>query len=203
MRRILSPLAPVGAISLAFVLATCGGAGGSPDVSLPPAASPAASAAAPSVAAPSPSASASPSAVSSPASSGAGVEIVGVEYAFENVPATTAAGTTFTFRNNGQELHEMVVVKKNEGVTESFEELLALPDDQAFAFITFAGQAMAEPGQTAEGSVTVADPGEYLMVCFVPTGMTELPEGSLGPDASLPAGAPHFTQGMLAEFTVE
>ena len=29
------------------------------------------------------------------------------------------------------------------------------------------------------------------------------PEGTPGPDASLPIGAPHFTLGMIKEFTVE
>jgi hypothetical protein len=61
----------------------------------------------------------------------------------------------------------------------------------------------ANPGETASGSVTADAPGDYLAICFVPQGMTQLPAGSLGPDASLPAGAPHFTLGMRQEFTVQ
>ena len=32
----------------------------------------------------------------------------------------------------GRGLHEIIVVRKNDGVTESFDELLALPEEEAF-----------------------------------------------------------------------
>jgi uncharacterized cupredoxin-like copper-binding protein len=122
---------------------------------------------------------------------------------FENVPPTAAVGTAFSLRNDGAEAHEMALVRRNPGVAESFEELLQLPDDEAFAFITFVGQVMANPGATAEGTLVADQPGDYLMICFFPVGLTEIPEGTPGPDASLPLGAPHFTQGMLQEFAVQ
>ena len=66
------------------------------------------------------------------------------------------------------------------------------------------GFAFAEPGATAAQTVTIGEPGDYLMVCFIPAGTTSLP--SIDPNASAPpslgTGAPHFTLGMLKEFTV-
>jgi hypothetical protein len=184
--RLLAPAVLVAAV------AACSGT---------PAASP--SGAAPTVdpsMAPSAPASADPSA---PAE-GTRVDVVGTDYAFSDVGTDLTGPVTFAFRNEGTDLHEMVIVRKNDGVTTSFEELLALPEDEAFEQVQFVGQTMAEAGQTAPDMLTATDPGEYLMVCFIPQGMTTIP--SLDPNASGPPdlgdGPPHFTLGMLQEFTI-
>lgn len=190
------PLAAVG-----VALAAC--SGGSSASVAPSSAAPTSSAASSLEA--SPAVSGEPSADASAGGSGAtgdAVTITAVEYEFQGVPATTEAGTSFALTNGGEELHELVLVRKNDDVTESFEEILQLPDDEAFQKVGVVGQLMAEPGTDAEGTLTAEEPGDYLMICFVPVGMTELPEAS-GPDASIPAGEPHFTRGMLGEFTVE
>jgi len=193
MRRTFSLLL---AASLLLILAACSNdeAGGSPSAS--PSNLPASSAPAVSPSAASPSAA-------SPDASGSAVEVVGVDYAFQGIPPTATVGTSFSLRNEGQEAHELVLVRKNPDVTLSFDELLALPEDQAFNQVAFLGQVAANPGETAPGTVTADAPGDYLAICFIPQGLTQLPEGSLGPDASLPAGAPHFTLGMRQEFTVQ
>ena len=149
-----------------------------------------------------PSASAAPS---ESAAAGQSVEVVGVDFAFEGVEDTYAGPVTFSLRNGGQDLHEMVIVRKNEGITDSFEDLLALPEDEAFSKVGMVGVAMAEPGQTAPETVAATEAGEYLMVCFIPQGTTTLP--SQAPDASGPPeglgdGPPHFTLGMLKEFSI-
>ena len=196
MRRLVVPiLAPV----LAVALAACSGA----TQSSSPIAAPTVSSE-PSMPDASPSASASAGATAgASASAGAGSEVVGVEYAFENVPDTVAVGTQLGFRNDGAEAHEMVLARKNAGVTTSFEELLAMPEEESAKLVTFVGQLMANPGESAEGTLTADAAGDYLMICFFPQGLTQIPEGTPGPDASLPVGAPHFTLGMLKEFTVE
>ena len=193
MRRTFSLLL---AASLLLILAACSNdeAGGSPSAS--PSNLPASSAPAVSPSAASPSAA-------SPDASGSAVEVVGVDYAFQGIPPTATVGTSFSLRNEGQEAHELVLVRKNPDVTLSFDELLALPEDQAFNQVAFLGQVAANPGETAPGTVTADAPGDYLAICFIPQGLTQLPEGSLGPEASLPAGAPHFTLGMRQEFTVQ
>lgn len=132
------------------------------------------------------------------------VDVVGTDYAFSDFGTELQGPVTFAFRNEGTDLHEMVIVRKNDGVTTSFEELLALPEDEAFAQVQFVGQTMAVAGETAPDMLTATDPGEYLMVCFIPQGLKTIP--SLDPNASGPPdlgdGPPHFTLGMLKEFTI-
>jgi hypothetical protein len=118
------------------------------------------------------------------------------EYSFADLPDEMAAGTTsFEFSNEGHEVHELIVVKKNDGVTDSAEDLLALPEDEAMGKVTMLGSpAFAEPGET-DYKVVDLEPGDYIAVCFIPMGMTSA-------DGPPPDGPPHFTQGMVAEFTV-
>lgn len=119
------------------------------------------------------------------------VDVTAVDFAFEGVPESIDSGTTaFTFTNSSEgEEHEMVVFRKADGVTVGFEDLLALGEEESADKLLFVTAAFAPPG--AEGA-TLADlePGSYAMVCFVPVGGAE-------------DGPPHFTQGMLQEFTVE
>jgi hypothetical protein len=150
-----------------------------------------------------PSASAEASGSAAP-SGEADLTVTAVDFAFEGVPAEVPSGTTMALTNTGQEVHEMIVVRKLPTTTQSFEELLALPQDQVQGLVEDVGFAYAEPGQTAADVVTIGEPGDYLMICFIPAGTTSLP--SIDPNASeapsLGTGAPHFTLGMLQEFTV-
>src|SRR5688500_10650019 len=57
------------------------------------------------------------------------IEVSAVEYAFVGVPETVPAGTTFRLRNDGQEVHEFALVRRNEGTEQSVEELLAMGDE--------------------------------------------------------------------------
>jgi hypothetical protein len=119
------------------------------------------------------------------------VAVTGIDYAFQGVPETIAAGTTafaFTNASDGEE-HEMIILTKAEGEALSFQEILALPEEEAMMKAQFVGATFAPPG--GEGS-TLADlePGSYVMACFIPVGGGE-------------DGPPHFTEGMIQEFTVE
>ena len=205
-------LAPA-SLALTLVLAACGG-GATPSASTAPAsaapsAAPSASTA-PASEAPSDStapASAAPSADASasaaPSAEGA-ITVTAVDFAFEGVPAEVPSGSTMSLVNTGQEVHEMIVVRKLPTTTQTFEELLALPQDQTEGLVEDIGFAYAEPGQQAADVVTIGEPGDYLMICFIPAGTTSLP--SIDPNSSEPpdlgTGAPHFTLGMLKEFTV-
>jgi uncharacterized cupredoxin-like copper-binding protein len=199
--RLLAPAC----LTLALAAAACGGAASTPSAST--AASAAASVAASASASPAASPAASSDASASPAASasaGAEVTVTAVDFKFEGVPAQVPTGTPMRLVNQGQEVHEMVVVRKLPTTTQSFEELLAMPGDEAQSLVENVGVAFAEPGQTAADVVTAGEPGDYLMVCFIPAGTTSLP--SMDPNASeapsLGTGAPHFTLGMLQEFTV-
>jgi hypothetical protein len=81
----------------------------------------------------------------------------------------------------------------NDGVTESLDELFALPEDEVMGKITPVNAAFAMPGDTDTGSWNLTSPGNYAVVCFVPVGSVAETEGD---------GPPHFTEGMIHEFTV-
>ncbi|HEX6425370.1 MAG TPA: hypothetical protein VFZ79_17925 [Acidimicrobiales bacterium] len=125
------------------------------------------------------------------------LDVVTVDYAFDGIPAEVAAGpTSFELTNDGPEVHEIALLRKNDGVTESFDELLALPEEEAGDKVTFTG--VAGPVPAGEGAYLVADlePGEYLALCFLPVGTTSMDGGPP------PEGPPHFMSGMTQEFTV-
>ena len=170
--RSFRPLAPALLLVGAAAVAACSGGGAASPSAAPASTVPSeAPSSAPSVA-PSTDASGAPSAAPSAATR---VDVVGTDYAFSEFDATFSGPVAFAFRNEGEELHEMVIVRKNDDVTETFQELLALPEEEAFAKIGFAGQTFAEPGQTGPDIVTATEPGDYLMVCFVPQGTAAWP----------------------------
>jgi hypothetical protein len=123
-------------------------------------------------------------------------EVTAVDYEFQDAPDEVDAGeVAFLFENGGEEVHEMVLLRKKDGTTESFDEILALPEEE--------GQQLVEPTFVAFGfpdaktaSWVDLDAGEYSMVCFIPEGST-LDAGEEGGD-----GPPHFTLGMRQDFVV-
>lgn len=124
------------------------------------------------------------------------VEVTAVEYAFQGIPATIEKGVgSFEFRNNGKELHGMVVLKKKDGVTETFDQILAPGEDGSQKKVDQVASGFASQGET-DFDVAELAAGDYLVVCFIPVGTTSQ-------DAPPPENAPpHFTKGMKAEFTV-
>lgn len=147
----------------------------------------------------------------SPAASvppGPTVAVVAVDYAFQGLPSSVPVGTSLTLRNDGKELHELLVARKNDGVTESWDELIAMPEDQSMSKVTVYGPLVAAPGSTGSsmdgGATTIVldAEGDYLAVCFVPQGMTSFPDPSASPDPAASFGPPHFALGMRQEFTV-
>jgi hypothetical protein len=123
--------------------------------------------------------------------------ITGIDYGFQGAPTTLKPGTLalkFTNGTSHDESHEAMILRKNDGVTDSVDQLLALPEEEAMQKVTLEGGAFAPPGQTSYGFVDVSKPGNYVLVCFIPMGMTDQnPNGT---------GAPHAMVGMKAEFTV-
>ena len=212
-------LSAVGAF-VALALAGCA-AGASPSPSSqaasPSASAPAASASASASASPSGSAEASASASASTGGgasagpsgiAGADITVTGVDYAFAGIPDAVDAGTVLGFRNEGEEPHEMVVFRINDDVELSIQELLALPEEEVGEMIQHTGFALAAPGEDAEETVTVAEAGNYAMLCFIPVGTTSIPEGTPPPSgepmpSGIGSGPPHFTVGMVKQFAVQ
>lgn len=124
------------------------------------------------------------------------IEVSAEDFHFVGIPDEISAGNVaFLITNNGEESHEMVLLRKNDDTTETWTELIAMPEEEALALVTFAGAAfLPAPGSAALTAVELT-PGDYAAICFIPIGthMTEGVEGS---------GPPHFTGGMIHEFTV-
>lgn len=116
-----------------------------------------------------------------------------VEYAFEGVPKTLPAGvTTFAFRNEGDEVHEMLTVRlRDEAI--SAKDLGNLPTGGARDAIDYLGSAFARPGEADDDSRTLT-PGRYALVCLLPVASA---------DPAADGGPTHFERGMWAEFVVE
>ena len=125
--------------------------------------------------------------------SGAKTAITGVDYAFKDVPATLKSGNVqFKFTNGGTEHHEMVILTRNAGVTDSWDTLLGLQEDQTREKTQFITEADSEPGKSGYTSVALKA-GDYLMLCGVKQGTSGDKEGT-GPE--------HFKLGMKQEFKV-
>lgn len=126
------------------------------------------------------------------------LDVLAKDYSFGGIgPDVPAGPTVVNLTNDCKELHEIALIRKNDDVTESFEELLALPEEEAMTKTTSAGAAFAFPGDVGH-TVVDLQPGEYIAVCFIPVGLT--PE--VAQSGEEPHGAPHFTKGMQLEFTV-
>jgi hypothetical protein len=146
------------------------------------------------------------------------VDVVASEYTFEGVPRELPAGPAIiSLENAGEQVHEFAVNRINDDVTLTVEELLALPEEESATMATPVAFAFAFPGTVAFATADLT-PGRYVALCFLPEGATpevlmQLEElGLEGPEDTLPAGdtlpeglelgPPHFTKGMVLEFTV-
>jgi hypothetical protein len=122
------------------------------------------------------------------------IDVSGVDFAFEGLPEQLDAGTyAFNFTNDAEaELHVMALVRINDDVTESLEELLQLPEEEARSKVTDVGGVAAEPGES-DTTLIELEPGRYAAICPIPVGSVGGTEGS---------GPPHFVEGMAAEIEV-
>ena len=135
------------------------------------------------------------------------VAVHAVDDAYQGVPGSVAAGEVrFSFTNDSKaEGHEMQLYRINDGVNESFDQILAedearqqqnsqnppANDNAPAPKMTFFASTGAGPGDRAKMDLIGKLPaGKYGMVCFLPVN---------GDDAN----GPHYKKGMKAEFTVK
>lgn len=141
------------------------------------------------------------------------ITIEGVDYGFENVPDSVPSGTKLGFANTSNvELHELVAFRVE--TEQPLEQLFQQPPDQLEATLGAPVTVLLQPPGAPDPIVAVGDgilaePGRYILMCFIPIGADpaeylaaveaaggKKPEGVAG-------GPPHFTAGMFAELTVE
>ncbi len=125
---------------------------------------------------------------------GAKATVEADEYAYDGLPPTLPAGTVrVELENTGDEAHEMIVLVRQPGVTETYDQILALPDDQIEGKVDFVGGTSANPDGTSY-LVASMPVGDYLFVCTFGKGTTD--------DEDPADGEPHFTLGMKQEVKV-
>jgi uncharacterized cupredoxin-like copper-binding protein len=111
------------------------------------------------------------------------IDVTATDYNFE-FETPPAGPVSFVLTNNGEEPHYMGIGKLLPGVTVE-EGIYA--DDPNDVIEWSADSEVALPGKEAVLTFENLEPGEYAMVCFIPT----------------PEGQPHAHAGMAVAFTVE
>lgn len=92
----------------------------------------------------------------------------------------------------------MAVVKVKEGETRPIADIMQLPEEEQEQAAEYIGGTVACPGKTAEALGLTLEPGRYSMICFIPVGLT--PE--VRKEGAEELGPPHFSRGMVKDFTV-
>ena len=140
------------------------------------------------------------------------VEVTAVDYGFEGLPETVAAGSTFTLVNDSSvELHELVAIRLPDDEKRSADDLVKLPPEELAGFFPLVETVIIAPpeaeGFAVEGVGTLTEPGRYLIICAIPTGanpdeyMAAAAAAEGGPP-QVAGGPPHLAMGMYGEITV-
>lgn len=140
------------------------------------------------------------------------VELVASDFAFGGLPETVAPGTRFNLTNtSATELHEFVLVRLADDDTRSAEEIVHGDLEAALTSGPPALVVLAPPGGgeqiVAVGDGALHEPGRYLAVCMIPTGVDaqtylDAAAASNGAPPDVPGGPPHVVHGMFGEVTV-
>jgi hypothetical protein len=136
---------------------------------------------------------------------GPSITVVAEDHRYDGLPTSLPVGSHLRLSNSGTEVHQMIVARRVDGVTETWDELLADPDPVGAGLIELAGQLFAAPGQDAAGDITIPRAGEYFAVCFVPVGVTSIPNADATPVPQPSSAEPalrHYMLGMRQEFAV-
>ena len=122
------------------------------------------------------------------------IDVTAVDYRFEGVPDELSTGYhVVDFTNGGQENHEMFAFRIDDASIESVTDIFELPEEEVFSKITPVNAVYATPGSSDVVSWNLTEPGRYAVFCAISLGSVGDSEGD---------GPPHFTQGMVREFTV-
>ena len=142
------------------------------------------------------------------------VEVRMVDFGYDGLPDSVAAGTRLTVVNDAEsELHEVVAFALPDDEQRPVSELTDLaPGELIQALGEPVTVLLAAPGGDqipAVGDGTLDEPGRYAIMCFIPTGadVQEYLEAAADPEHEGPpqveGGPPHFVHGMFAELLVE
>jgi hypothetical protein len=121
------------------------------------------------------------------------LQVTATDSGYRGLPATVGSGPVgITLDDQGQDTHQILIVRVRDDVTQPFAELLDLPPEQRVQMATPIGSVEAEPGE-ANTVFFRLSPGRYGAADFLSQGTTSL--GAPG------GGAPHYLLGLRGEFT--
>lgn len=139
--------------------------------------------------------------------------VTAVDYGYDGLPATVAAGTEIALENASEvEAHELVAIRLPDDETRSVQELVQLPPEELGAFFPYVETVLvAAPGAdgvAVEGTGELSEPGRYAVICVIPTGADPAEylaaaAASEGGPPEVAGGPPHIVNGMFGEILVE
>ena len=106
------------------------------------------------------------------------VDVAAVDWAFGGIPLELAAGSAaFRVTNIGEEMHEMGILRKLDGVTLSWEEIMPIvaesfvnETDDAEQYVEDVGHAWVPTSENSAVAFAELVPGEYAAFCMLPVG---------------------------------
>lgn len=118
------------------------------------------------------------------------LDVLAKDYSFGGLPESIEAGrVSIAFVNEGEEEHELVLLRRPDDSDATLEDLLAESPDALFTQTEFAGVVFSAPGETGYTTLEL-EPGTYFAICMIPTG-------------GEPEAEPHAAHGMTATLVVE
>jgi hypothetical protein len=133
------------------------------------------------------------------------------DFAFDNLPDRVPVGVEIVATNESTtELHEFVAFRLDDTDDRPVAEIVDGDLGAVFGTAPPAAVVLVPPGGepiVAVGDGTLTEPGRYLIICTIPTGVDpqvylDAAAASDGPP-QVDGGPPHVTHGMYAELAVE
>lgn len=137
------------------------------------------------------------------------VQVAATDYAFDQLPDEVPAGTRLELTNESNvEIHELVAIRLADGDDRPVEEVLRDPALEATPPATVLVTPPGAAQFAAVGDGTLTEPGRYVVLCTIPTGVSpqvflDAVAAAGGGKPVIPnAGQPHLAHGMYAELVV-
>ena len=116
------------------------------------------------------------------------VDVKGIDYGFEGLPAEVPAGMMALQFTNGSttEPHELIILQRPPGDTTPIDDIAKMSPDEIMTDFPMVGVVFVESPDTSATSFIDLPTGSYIAICTIPVGGGE-------------TGDPHASHGMIAE----
>ena len=114
------------------------------------------------------------------------VAVRALDYELKGIPRELKVGKhQFTFVNEGEQVHEVVVFKKKSSKT--WGAIFQMEQEEAEQHVKFIGATFAKPGEEGKPFAAWLKPGKYIGLCFAQDDRNS---------------KPHYMKGMMRKFSV-